>query len=102
MLFPDTDATAGMPEITRDEVGKALQSFSAGSGAGPDGLRPQHLKDLAGIQGETGQHFLTALCKLSNRIIGGVIPIQVSSVLFSANLTPLLKNNPTYCVRIRF
>ena len=91
--FPDVAAAPDRPEITCEEVSKALQSFSAGSGAGPDGIRPQHLKDLAGIRGETGTKFLAALCKANNRIVNGDIPPEAATVLFGANLTPLLKKD---------
>ena len=31
--------------VSEMEVRSAIQSFAAGSAGGPDGLRPQHLKD---------------------------------------------------------
>ena len=93
LVFPDVTLAPGGLEITIEEVSKALQSFSAGSGAGPDGMRPQHLKDQAGIRGETGSKFLTALCKAVSRIINGDVPKEIAAVLFGANLTPLRKKD---------
>ena len=93
LVFPEvTLAPCGL-DITVEEVSKALQSFSAGSGAGPDGMRPQHLKDLVGIRGETGAKFLTALCKTVNRIVNSDVPKEAAAVLFGANLTPLRKKD---------
>ena len=93
LIFPEATPAPGRPEITCEEVSKALQSFSNGSGAEPDGMRPQHLKDLAGIRGETGSKFLMALCKSINRIVDGDVPSEIATVLFGANLTPLRKKD---------
>ena len=93
LVFPDVAPAPTRPEITCEEVSEALRSFSAGSGAGPDGLRPQHLKDLAFIRGETGTKFLAALCKAVNRIVNGDVPSEAATVLFGANLTPLRKKD---------
>ena len=32
--------------VTEGEIAQAIKSFPNGSAGGPDGLRPQHLKDL--------------------------------------------------------
>jgi len=44
------------PSITMDEteVRKAVLSFPAGSSGGPDGLRPQHLRDLLQCRESSG------------------------------------------------
>ena len=36
---------ANDPTVTSDAIVRAIQSFPCGSAGGPDGLRPQHLKD---------------------------------------------------------
>src|SRR6218665_2054049 len=43
--LPDTASTIPI-HVTEKEVEDAIRSFPAGSSAGPDGIRPQHLKDL--------------------------------------------------------
>ena len=35
-------------QVSEDQVAKAILSFPCGSAGGPDGLRPQHLKDIIG------------------------------------------------------
>lgn len=40
--------------VTEQDVIAAIRSFPAGSAAGPDGLRPQHLLDLQGGREITG------------------------------------------------
>ena len=44
-LFPPLD-TQSAPSTMSTDVIQAVLSFPTGSAGGPDGLRPQHLKDL--------------------------------------------------------
>ena len=74
-----------MPEIGPDsvlsvsevEVRHAVLSFPAGSSGGPDGMRPQHLKDLVLCQ-ESGVDFLTALTGFTNTVLAGLCPKDMS------------------------
>ena len=93
LQFPEVQVAQKPPDITIEELQRALHSFPARSGVGPDGLRPQHLKDLAGVPGETGANFFAALCKAANVIMSGDVHGQIANVLFGANLTPLLKKD---------
>ena len=43
--LPDTASTIPI-QVREKEVEAAIRSFRAGSSAGPNGMRPQHLKDL--------------------------------------------------------
>ena len=51
-LPPDPQGDDGgiCPTITREDVRLAIKSFRNGSGGGPDGLLPQHLKDMTVAQ----------------------------------------------------
>ena len=42
------DSVAHTVSVSVEEVAKAIRSFPNGSAGGPDGLRPQHLKDMVG------------------------------------------------------
>ena len=42
------------PPLLEEEVARAIHSFLNGSAGDPDGLRPQHLKDLIGASAERG------------------------------------------------
>ena len=41
--------------VSEDEIIRAINSFPPGSAGGPDGLRPQHLKDMVGPAADCGQ-----------------------------------------------
>jgi len=56
--------------VVEADVRKGIMSFPAGSSAGPDGLRPQHLKDLVSCQ-ERGPDLLTALTGFVNMVLSG-------------------------------
>ena len=59
-----TDLPAPQPQecvsVDECEVRKAVLTFPAGSAGGPDGLRPQHIRDLLMCR-EPGPEFLSAL-----------------------------------------
>jgi len=48
--IPSAPAVSGMTSIqmSAEEVGRAIHSIPSTSAAGPDGLCPQHLKDMIG------------------------------------------------------
>ena len=53
--------------VSEELIARAILSFPNGSLGGPDGLRPQHLKDLIGFPaGEVGPALLRALTTLVN------------------------------------
>jgi hypothetical protein len=55
-------------QTTERDVIKAIRSFPAGSSAGPDGLRPQHLLDLINYQ-EAGHPLVMAITALVNLLL---------------------------------
>ena len=62
---PDTFTAV---QVSEDDVMGAIRSFSEGSAAGPDGLRPQHLLEL--IQSsENGKTLLTAITAFVNILL---------------------------------
>lgn len=77
--------------VTACNVMKAIQSFPNGSFGGPDGLRPQHLKDLifssAGLGSSVLMESLTAFV---NFVIRGDVPIAAQS-LHGASLVAFAK-----------
>ena len=89
MPVPQSDSTLSVSEI---EVRKAIMSFPAGSSAGPDGLRPQHLKDLINCQ-ERGSDLLTALTGFVNMVLSGHCPRDVAPILFGGRLIGLEKKS---------
>ena len=73
-------------------VRKAISSFPLGSGGGPDGLKPQHIKDLTAFgTGESGLKIFSNLVSVSNLILRGSVPDTIRPFLFGARLCAFLK-----------
>ena len=80
------------PSTTPLEVSRTIRAFPSDSAGGPDGLRPDHLKDLTHrTTGTAGTDLLEALSRLVNRILAGEVPKEVCPVLFGATLVALNK-----------
>ena len=67
-------------------------SFPAGSSGGPDGLRPQHLKDLVNCR-EAGPDLLSALTAFINMTLAGHCPADVAPIFFGGRLIALNKKS---------
>ena len=78
--------------VDESEVRRAVLSFPAGSAGGPDGLRPQHIRDML-LCRETGSDFLTALTSFVNMILAGRCPSDVAPVFFGGRLLALNKKS---------
>ena len=87
---PENDETH-IP-VTTDSVKKAILSFPAGSAAGPDGLKPGHLKSLIGAV-EAGNRLLESITKLVNFVLKDKIPEDIRPIFFGANLCALSKKD---------
>ena len=71
-------------------IKKAIYAFPNGSAGGPDGLRPQHLKDL--LLGAHNDHpLLLAITDLVYLQLEGLTPSSVRSTLFGASLLAISK-----------
>ncbi|KAI5645635.1 reverse transcriptase (RNA-dependent DNA polymerase) domain-containing protein [Phthorimaea operculella] len=85
---------AATPIVTAEDVSKAIISFKSGSASGPDGLSPQHLKDMInGLLGENSKVLLESLAALFNLILSGRVPNDITPVLYGANLCALKKKD---------
>jgi len=67
--------------VDESQVRLAILSFPAGSAGGPDGLRPQHIRDLL-LCREAGSDFLTALTAFVNLVLAGRCPLDVAPIFF--------------------
>lgn len=80
-------------EVSSSQVLSAIRSFPAGSAGGPDGLRPQHLKDLvAGRSNLSSQIVLESLTRFVNFVLAGDILADARPYLFGASLVALNKS----------
>ena len=78
--------------IDTELIRNAITSFPNGSGGGPGGLLPQHLKDLTGPSaGDGGVLLLKALTSLICLMLEGRTPKAIRPLLFGANLIALRK-----------
>ena len=91
-LPPPPEDPSLSPSISEEAVVKAIHSFPNGSAGGPDGLSPQHLKDMTGASAQSGgPALLRALTSLTNIILQGKIPRAVCPFFFGASLVALEK-----------
>ena len=72
-------------------MAQAIRSFLNGSAGGPDGLRPQHLKDMTNSSNTEASSLLTALASFSTLVLEGKTPPAIHPFLFGATLTALDK-----------
>ena len=79
-------------QVSEEEIAHAISSFPNGSSGGPDGLRPQHLKDLISTSAERGgRELLRALTSFVNLVLDGKTPPSARPFFFGATLIPLGK-----------
>ena len=91
-IIPAPDAELCSIAIKEEDVRRAIVSFPNGSAGGPDGLRPQHLKDLTSPSAnEGGSLLLRALTSLVTLILRGKTPEQIRPFFFGAKLVALRK-----------
>ena len=86
--------TTGLPPITvsEEEIVHAIRSFPNDSTGGPDGLRPQHLKDMTGpITNSGAQALISALSRFVTVVLQGKVPMSIRPFFFGASLTALTK-----------
>ena len=83
---------AGCLLVDENEVRCAVLSFPSGSAGGPDGLRPQHIRDML-LCREAGSDFLTALTAFVNLVLAGGCPADVAAVFFGGRLLALKKKS---------
>ena len=96
--FPAAPLLQDTLVVSPTEVKKAVMSFPAGSAGGPDGLLPQHLKDLVSpTLGEAGASFVETLASFVSQLISGNVPHPVTPFFFGARLLGL--NKPAGGVR---
>ena len=70
---------------------EAVLSFPAGSAGGPDGLRPQRLRDMVLFK-EAGPELITTLTGFINLVLAGRCPTGVASVFFGGRFWHLARN----------
>ena len=77
--------------VTPGMVANAIHSFPSSSSGGPDGLLPQHLKDMLNSPSGLSASFLVTLASFVSLVLKGNTPSPVRSIFFSARLIALSK-----------
>ena len=92
MIPPPPKESTSSSLISEEEVVQAIRSFPNDSAGGPEGLRPQHLKDLVSATAEKpGKELLSALTSFINLVVSGKTPHETRSTFFGASLIALRK-----------
>ena len=76
-------------QMSDTDIINAVRSFPAGSAGGPDGITPQHLKDL--LATVTDGRLLNQLVQFINLLLNGGLSQQINEIIFRANLIALPK-----------
>ena len=80
--------------LQESDILAAIKTFAPGSAGGPDGLRPQHLKDLTGASaGDAGRRLLAQLTEFANLCLTGRVSAAIQPVLCGASLCALTKKD---------
>ena len=88
--IPSADQDPQHLTISEEDVAQAIRSFPKSSAGGPDGLRPQHLKDM--LSDQISNHvLLPALASFVQLVLEGRTPSSIRPLFFGANLTALHK-----------
>ena len=91
--FPPEEGIHQPRTASRRDINKAIDYFKPGSAAGPDGLRPGHLKQLVGKSvGETGNWLLRTLAVFFNLVLSSKEPEHIKDTFYGASLCDLNKD----------
>ena len=78
-------------QIIDSDVAGAIRSFPSGSAGGPDGITPQHLKDLTLLAPGVNSQLLDSLTYFTNMLLKGGLPVHINEVIFGGNMIALQK-----------
>ena len=91
-ISPIDEEVSTIVTVSEEEVSRGISSFRKGSAGGPDGLRPQHLKDMVSVA-SSSQVFLPALTAFVQLMLEGRTPTFIRTYFFGANLTAIRKSD---------
>ena len=76
-------------QVSKEDVMRALRTFPLGSSGGPDGITPQHIRDL--LTWSTDENLQQALVDFVNLMLAGTFDKEVDSIIFGGRLIALSK-----------
>jgi len=86
---PDSARFDPLQMFDAEIISRMIRSFPVGSAGGPDGITPQHLKDLTSPS-VTGD-LATVITDFVNFLLEGDLPDSVREIIFGGNLIALQK-----------
>ena len=89
--FPDPASVVAWQTIASDVL-EAIRSFPTVSADGPDGLKPDHVKNLVGFGGTT-QALVEAMTEFINLLLRDECPEEIRPILFGGNLIAINKES---------
>ena len=93
-ISPPTPKIDTCLSLREADIITAIKSFVPGSAGGPDGLRPQHLKDLTSASaGDAGRRLLARLTEFTNLCLTGHVPAVIQPTFCGASLCALNKKD---------
>ena len=92
--IPEGNIPSPPIRISPTQVKKAIRSFKKGTAPGPDGMRPEHLKEaLAAVSQNRSSRFQSVLAALVNFLASGELSDEVAPFMGGANLFAGLKKD---------
>ena len=85
--LPPNDNLHKPLQVTEADILQAIRSFPAGSSGGPDGLRLQHILELATCK-EIGTDLVSSITAFTNLLLGGKCHDEVAQSSSAARLSP--------------
>lgn len=80
--------------VDEQTVLKAIKNFKKGSAAGPDGIKPQYLKDMLSKKcGEAATRLLKSITALMNLMLAGQLCPEICEYMYGAILIALKKKS---------
>jgi len=92
-LSPNATTPPTYLYFSQNQIQVVISSFLHGSGAGPEGLRPQDVKDCISISAGASISLFTSLTELVNHLTNGHLPTALRPFLCGAQLHGLRTNN---------
>ena len=92
--IPSEDIMVPPIRLSPSQVRKAIKSFKKGTSPGPDGMRPEHLKEsLAAVAQNRSSRLQTLLTALVNYLASGGLSADIAPFLAGANLFAAVKKD---------
>ena len=77
--------------VTSATVSQVIKSFPSGSSGGPDGLTPQHIRDMT--RDETNSLLVEVITDFVNQLLSGISDQLINNIFYGGRLIALQKKS---------